>query len=89
MASLLIRYEVEDFSVWKKAFNSFSDMRNKSGELSAQIFREENNPNAITLLFGWDTFEKAKKYMESPELQKAMKEAGVAGPPETVFLNKA
>jgi quinol monooxygenase YgiN len=89
MASLLIRHKVEDFSVWKKSFNSFSDLRNKSGELSAEIFREEENPNAITLLFEWDTFERAKKYMDSPDLQNAMKEAGVTGPPEIVFLNKA
>ena len=69
-------------------FDSVADLRKRNGETSAQIYRDATDPNAITLLFGWDSLSNAQGYAESVELKEAMGKAGVTGPPEITFLTK-
>ena len=65
------------------------DLRKANGELTDQIFREEKDPNSLTIIFDWDSFENARKYAGSPELKAAMEKAGVMGPPEIHFITEA
>jgi hypothetical protein len=47
-----------------------------------------DNQNDIFILFEWDAKEKAAKFVESEDLKKRMKDAGVAGKPEIHFFEK-
>lgn len=51
-AYTIIRHEVKDFNAWKAVFDSASEMRHGAGETSAQIFRDADNPNLVTVLNG-------------------------------------
>ena len=89
MAKMLVHHKVKDFNAWKAVYDSVYDLRKANGELTDQIFREENDPNSLTIIFDWDSFENARKYAGSPELKAAMEKAGVMGPPEIHFITEA
>jgi quinol monooxygenase YgiN len=88
MASLLIQHSVKDFSAWKQVFDSVAGIRASSGEVSAKVFRDESDPNKVTVLNQWDTMANAQKFVHSPELRAAMEKAGVVGQPNIFFLNE-
>ena len=88
MPYVLVQHEVKDFSAWRDVFDSVNDLRAQQGEKSAQVFTNADNPNMITTIFEWDTFENAERYFfNTPELKSAMQEAGVLGPPTITMLN--
>lgn len=89
MAKMLVHHKVKDFNAWKAVYDSVYDLRKANGELTDQIFHEENDPNSLTIIFDWDSFENARKYAGSPELKAAMEKAGVLGPPEIHFITEA
>jgi quinol monooxygenase YgiN len=89
MASMLVQHKVKDFKEWKKVYDSALDLRKSNGELSDNIYRDANDPNSLTLMFKWESLEKAQKYAQSSELKEAMEKAGVEGPPKIFFLNEA
>lgn len=89
MTTMLVQAQVSDFAKWKAVYDTGIDMRNSKGELSDDIYRDVDNPNNITIVFNWDSLERAKKYAQSPELKEYMQKAGVTGQPNIFFLNKA
>ena len=89
MAYMFVRHSVKDFDAWKSVFDSFSDLRKRSGELSYQILRQDNGSSSIFALFEWDNLDNARKYAASPELKAGMERAGVTGKPEIFFLEEA
>ena len=86
---ILIRHEVRDFNAWKSVFDSAADMRHGAGETSAQVFRDADNPNQVTIINGWDTAERAEAFLNNPDLANAMEQAGVISEPEVIFMNEA
>ncbi len=87
MPHMLVSHKVEDFAKWKGVFDSVEAMRREAGEKSNTLFRDADDPNAITALFEWDSLENAQEYAGSARLKSAMQEAGVTGPPQITFLN--
>ena len=88
MASMLVQHQVKDYAEWKRVYDSVADLRSTNGELSDRIYRDESDPNKLTVMFKWDTLANARKYAQSPELKAAMENAGVEGPPNISFLNE-
>lgn len=89
MASMLIQHKVKDFAEWKTTFDSHAGLRASNGELSAQVFRDANDPNSVTVINKWNSLENAQKFSRSPELKAAMEKAGVLSAPSVFFLNEA
>jgi quinol monooxygenase YgiN len=88
MSKMLVHHKVKDFNAWKAVYDSNADVRAANGELSDKIYRDESDPNSLTILFGWDSFENARKFVQSPELKATMEKAGVLGPPDVHFLTE-
>jgi len=88
MSYVIVQHKVEDFPKWKAVFDAQEGLRRANGELSARIFHDAADPNALTLFFEWDALENAHQYAQNPELKAAMMEAGVAGPPTFYFLTE-
>jgi len=88
MAGMLVQHKVKDFANWKKVYDSQSDFRKSSGELSDQIYHEASDPNKLILVFKWNSLANAQKFAQSPELRVAMEKAGVDGAPTITFLNE-
>ncbi len=88
MFYIIARHKVNDYKTWKKGFDNALSIRKAGGEKSFQIFQVDNDKNNILLLFEWDNLTNAHKYFDSPELQKAMQQAGVLEKPDVYFLEE-
>lgn len=86
MVTVLIRHKVADFKAWKAVFDSAFTFRKSSGENGFHLLRNMSDPSDLTLLFEWDSAERAEKFLNSDQLRRSMKEAGVQGEPEKRIL---
>lgn len=50
--------------------------------------REVENPNVVTVVGGFDSFEAAKAMTESPKLKEAMDKADVTGAPRIEYYEE-
>jgi quinol monooxygenase YgiN len=89
MPYLMVINEVEDYARWRPAFDDHGRVRREFGCLSEQVFRDADDPNIITLLFEWDSFENAEDFLNESGLREVMQKAGVIGQPTITFLNEA
>jgi hypothetical protein len=78
---LLISHEVKDFDAWKKGYDADKVNRDKGGFKEIFLSRETDKPNVVHIGFRAPSAEKAKAFMDNPELKTAMEKAGVVGPP--------
>lgn len=88
MIHLLIHHEVADYPAWKTAFDSAYDWRTHQGERNCRIFRGVQNPNELTLMFEWESVEKARAFIASEELKTRMAKAGVKSTPRVDYLTE-
>jgi heme-degrading monooxygenase HmoA len=88
MAQLFVKHKVKDYSSWKKVFDGFIETRRAGGEKKYQIFHPDDDPNNLLTIFEWDNLENARKFVSSPDLKKAMGNAGVTEQPEVYFLEE-
>jgi heme-degrading monooxygenase HmoA len=77
MTQLLIRHKVNDYDVWKTAFDGFAAFRKSAGEKSYHILRHQEDANDLYLLCEWDNPDNARKFIDSTDLKEAMRRAGV------------
>src|SRR6266852_3160981 len=77
MINVLVHHEVADYTAWKVALDSGFDWRRENGERSCRIFHSAENVNDLTLLFEWESLEKARAFIASDELKTRMASAGV------------
>ncbi len=90
MTTEFIRHHVEDFARWKDHFDADKEARTAAGCIAERIFRDVDDPNAVTVLLEWTSPDAAKAFTNDPRLAQAMKDAGVQGPPEVVaFMDPA
>ena len=88
MITVLVRHEVADYPAWKARFDSAFDYRHQHGECSCRIYHSAGNVNDLTLLFEWDSLDRARAFMASDELKSRMAAAGVKGQPRVEFLTE-
>jgi hypothetical protein len=90
MIYVSVRHTVADYAKWRPVFDAVQHDIPASGATGAgQVFRDQANPNDITVLHEWDNAENAQKFFHNPALAETMKTAGVIGMPEIRFLNRA
>jgi heme-degrading monooxygenase HmoA len=88
MPYVVVRIKVKDYAKWRPNFDKGAEMREANGRMSERVFRNVNNPNEVVLLFEWDDLEKVRRFSESDELKQRMREAGVEGQPDFIFLEE-
>ena len=89
MTFILIKHRVSDYSNWKPVYDDTQEMATTMGQLSSRSFREESDPNLVTVLTEFDSLEHGQQFMNSNELKEAMQKAGVDGKPEIHFLSES
>ena len=65
MASMLVQHQVKDFAAWKKVYDDVYELRAANGELSDQIYRDDSDPNKLTIVFKWDSLANPQKSASS------------------------
>ena len=90
MIYLNVRHTAADYAKWRVGFDAHEPARRAAGATGIQqVYRDLENPNAVTIIMEWDSAEKARKFAQDPALREVMEKAGVIGAPEVRFLNHA
>ena len=84
---VLIIHEVADYPAWKNIFDNAATLRKSAGELSYQVLCYEGDTNRIVHFSKWSSHGNAKKFFQSPELEKIRQQAGVKSP-EFIYLTE-
>ena len=64
MVNLLVQFEIDDFTTWKRDFfNNRAQIREAAGSRGATLFTREGN--GVVVLFDWDSAENALAYFAS------------------------
>ena len=87
MPYVLIRHRVGNYAKWKRAFDAHGGTRRTHGSKGGWLFRSAKNPREVLILLRWNGLRAARRFVTSAELRKAMKNAGVRGRPEVLFLH--
>lgn len=80
MTTLVGIHEVEDGTVWAKAWHKGPGSRHEMFaklDIKARTFRDPSNPKLVGVLFDVPDIAKFKAFLSSEEGKKAMKEDGV------------
>ncbi len=80
MQHVLIIHEVESYPAWKVVFDQAADIRKRTGEISFQFLRYDNDANNIVHFSEWSSLDNARRFFESPELVEIRKKAGEKAP---------
>lgn len=86
MAIVLGRFKIGDYDKWRGVFESKADLRKQNGCSGTHIFYNAHDKTDVIINFQWDSEENAQKFFQGAEAQAAMREAGVVGAPDIMFL---
>lgn len=88
MSYLLIEHKVEDFNKWKPFYDEHESMRHKAGLKELFLLRGSEDPNYVMILFEARDAAKAHDFINSEDLKKVMRNAGVIGRPNFHVLER-
>ena len=89
MPYIFVRQKIQDYTKWKAGFDGDTQTRQAGGAVGAQVFRDAEDPNVVSILVEMKDMASIQTMMQrlqTPEMQKLMAEAGVMGPPEALFI---
>ena len=89
MPYVLIRHKISNYAKWKSAVRAAAAWRKASGEKSFQVLRSSSALNDLTVVCGFASADKMRKFVGSAELRKRMRDAGVISKPEVHFFRDA
>jgi heme-degrading monooxygenase HmoA len=86
MTTLAVRHTVQDFDVWKAAFDAHADVRRSHGATGHRVLRDGQD---VLVLIDFDSKEQAGAFTADPSLKAAMASAGVTGAPDIAIREEA
>ena len=89
MATLIVHHKVEDDAKRRKVFDQHDETRREFGSTGYQVFQSASAPNDLSAIMNWPSVDAANAFATSDSLKEAMKDAGVASPPELMYLVEA
>jgi len=82
MSTTIIRHRVADFDVWRNAYDAHGTTRREYGIADFGVYRDEDDPNVVTIILRADDSARVREFMSSDGLKRAMSDAGVISQPE-------
>jgi uncharacterized protein YeaO (DUF488 family) len=86
MRYLLVRHKVAEFDQWKSAYDANLPSREKAGLKEEHLLRNIDDPSEVLLLYEVEDLQKAREFVDSPDLSAAMEKAGVVDKPDVYHL---
>ena len=83
---LVIHQMVADYAKWRPVYDAHKSARDDAGLTNCDVRSTTDNPNNVYVACEMADLAKAKAFTASKSLKDAMKNAGVAGKPEFIFL---
>ena len=76
MVKLLVQFEVDDFETWRRDFfEKRAEFRKQEGSRGAALYTQDDK--GVTVIFDWDTREKALAYFASAGHRDAEQRSGL------------
>jgi hypothetical protein len=86
---VIIRHPVADYAGWRKVYDEVDPIRRAANVTGAEVFRNPEDGNDVTVLHRFPSLDVAKTFIASPGLKDAMMKAGVKAPPTFTFVEAA
>ena len=86
MATMIVRFRVEDFDRWKRVFDAMAPVRREHGIVGASIHRDAGDPGRVVTILTAGSLEEARAWGRSEALHRAMEDGGVTGTPDVQLL---
>ena len=77
--TVITRFEVRDFELWKRGFDAATPGRRELGFLGARFYRDADDPARVVVLLDFDDLDAGRAYFSDPALLAKMHSAGVVG----------
>jgi len=84
---MLVRHKVASFDNWKRVFDSHAMAQQESGLRVEKVLPILDDPTGVVLWFEVTDLEKARAFVNSPEVPDARQQSGVVDKPEIYFLS--
>ena len=81
MTTLFLKHRVRDYGEWRKVYDKYADFQKESGITSAIVYRNEDDPDDVTVVHEFASLEAARAFVGNADLKAAMGSAGVVGEP--------
>lgn len=82
VATLYVRHPVLDYARWRRGFDEHAVTREHYGITVLRVQHAVGNPLEIIITLEADDLARAREFVDSGDLRKAMIRAGVVGRPE-------
>ena len=89
MATLFVRHQVSDYAKWREVYQTLSATQKQGGVVAESVYRNEDDPNDITVTHEFATLDQARAFVGSDVVKEAMGRAGVVGAPTVWFTQKS
>ena len=86
MATMIVRFQVEDFDRWKRMFDDMQAARREHGIVSASVHRNAADPEMVVTILRTASVDQARAWGNSETLHDAMAAAGVTDVIEIEYL---
>ena len=86
---LVVQHTVRDYDAWKSVFDEHESTRAKHGATGHTIYRDADDPNAVTIFNRFATREGAEAFSRDPSLKDAMERGGVPSEPRIMWVEEA
>ena len=87
MPTLFLKHKVTSYDSWRPAYDRHLVKRAEAGLKEIGVYRDSKDPNELLIAWATDDVSRAKTFINSPELQSKMKEAGVVSEPKFWFAD--
>ena len=88
MAKIIVNHRVADFNKWKEGYSSDAARRTAMGVTEIAVGRKSDDQSMVYLIMDVKEPKHVMEMFSDPQLQQAMKEAGVISAPEVVVIEE-
>jgi hypothetical protein len=85
---LIVTHKVRDYRTWKPVFDESEELRHQYGLLNGWIARNPENANLLTVILLCEDLDKARLFLNLPNLRDSMERGGVEGEPKVCLLEQ-
>ncbi len=89
MVYVLVQFHLSEFEkFWSLFTSNGKEIRKEYGSRFAQVFRNSNAPNEVSVLFEWESEEKVRQFMADDRVKANIRAGTILAAPQVTFLQE-
>jgi hypothetical protein len=85
LPAMVVTHTVADFDAWLEGYNAADGLRASKGIVGHAANRSLDDPSLAIIYHQAETFEELRSFLEDPDLQAAMQQAGATSKPDVSY----